>query len=133
MLVKLIEPPLAEPHERWCERSVGDIIAYLLLDYNIYLLHKGGSTVVFENHDEYDTSFLNTYVLARNEVKEGDSARGCLEWASRKDYDINGEGYTPVYVPTDPSGIRVLTGNGDYAQDWEQTVMNVDVTKGRFF
>jgi len=20
-LVKLIEPPLAEPHERWCERS----------------------------------------------------------------------------------------------------------------
>ena len=32
LLVKLIEPPLAEPHERWCERSVGDIIAYLLLD-----------------------------------------------------------------------------------------------------
>ena len=21
LLVKLIEPPLAEPHERWCERS----------------------------------------------------------------------------------------------------------------
>ena len=23
--VKLVEPPLAEPHERWCERSVGEI------------------------------------------------------------------------------------------------------------
>ena len=100
--------------------------------YNIFLIHKDGGTVVFENHDEYDTSFLNTYVLARHEVREGDSARGCLEWASRMDYDINGEGYTPVYVPTDPSGIRVLTGGGDYAQDWEPAVMKVD-SKGRFF
>ncbi len=33
--VKLVEPPLAEPHERWCERSVGEIIAYLLLDYSL--------------------------------------------------------------------------------------------------
>lgn len=94
--------------------------------YNIFLLHKDGSTVVFENHDEYDTSFINTYVLARHEVREADSARGCLEWASQKDYDINGEGYTPVYVPTDPSGIRVLTGNGDYAEDWSPAVVNVD-------
>ena len=93
--------------------------------YNIFLLHKDGSTVVLENHDEYDTSFLNTYVLARKEVRAGASARGCLEWASTKDYDINGEGYTPVYVPTDPAKIRVLTGNGDYAQDWSPTVINI--------
>jgi len=32
-LVKLIEPPCTERYARWCERSVGEIIAYLLLDY----------------------------------------------------------------------------------------------------
>ena len=30
--VKLIEPPCTERYARWCERSVGEIIAYLLLD-----------------------------------------------------------------------------------------------------
>ena len=94
--------------------------------YNIFLLHKDDSTVVLENHDEYDTSFLNTYVLARKEVREAASARGCFEWADRKDYDINDEGYTPVYVPTDPSSIRALTGDGEYAQDWKPAVINVD-------
>ena len=93
--------------------------------YNIFLIHKDGSTVVLESHDEYDTSFINTYILARHEVREGDSVRGCLEWASEKDYDINGEGYTPVYIPTDPSKIRVLTGNGDYADDWSPAVIDV--------
>ncbi|MCR5603493.1 MAG: hypothetical protein K6G27_07315 [Lachnospiraceae bacterium] len=97
--------------------------------YNIFLIHKDGSTVVLESHDEYDTSFINTCKLARHEVDEADSIRGCLEWASEKDYDIDGEGYTPVYVPSDPSGIRVLTGDGDYAQDWSPAVINVD-TKG---
>ncbi|MBO4905226.1 MAG: hypothetical protein J5367_08395 [Lachnospiraceae bacterium] len=98
--------------------------------YNIFLIHKDGCTVLLESHDEYDTSFINTCVLARHEVTESDSIRGCLEWASQKDYDINGEGYTPVYVPTDPSKIRVLTGNGDYAEDWSPTVINID-TKGK--
>ena len=97
--------------------------------YNIFLIHKDGSTVVLESHDEYDTSFINTCKLARHEVEEADSIRGCLEWASEKDYDIDGEGYTPVYVPSNPSGIRVLTGDGDYAQDWSPAVINVD-TKG---
>ena len=32
LLVKLIEPPCTERYARWCERSVGEIIAYLLLD-----------------------------------------------------------------------------------------------------
>ena len=32
LLVKLIEPPYTERYVRWCERSVGEIIAYLLLD-----------------------------------------------------------------------------------------------------
>ena len=95
--------------------------------YNAFLIHKDGNTVLLENHDEYDTSFINTYVLARHEVREADSIRGCLEWASQKDYDINGEGYTPVYVLTDPAKIRVLTGNGDYAEDWSPTVINVDI------
>jgi len=94
--------------------------------YNIFLIHKDGSTIILENHDEYDTSFLNTYVLARHELREGDSARGCLEWASQKDYDINGEGYTPVYIPTDPARIRVLTGDGDYAEDWSPAVISTD-------
>ena len=93
--------------------------------YNIFLIHKAGKTFILENHDEYDTSFINTYILARHEVREGDSVRGCLEWASEKDYDINGEGYTPVYVPTDPSKIRVLTGNGDYAEDWSPEVISL--------
>ncbi|WP_027640999.1 group II intron maturase-specific domain-containing protein [Enterocloster clostridioformis] len=31
-LVKLIEPPCTERYARWCERPVGEIIAYLLLD-----------------------------------------------------------------------------------------------------
>ena len=97
--------------------------------YNIFLIHKDGNTVLMENHNEYDTSFINTYILARHEVREADSIRGCFEWASKKDDDINGEGYTPVYVPTDPSKIRVLTGKGDYAEDWSPTVINVD-TKG---
>lgn len=34
LLVKLIEPPCTEQYARWCERSVGEIIAYLLLDYS---------------------------------------------------------------------------------------------------
>ncbi len=99
--------------------------------YNIFLLHRNGDTVVFENHDEYDQSFINTYVIARHEIREADSIRGCLEWASEKDYDINGEGYTPVYVPTDPSKIRVLTGEGEFAGDWSPVVLNID-TKGNF-
>lgn len=32
LLVKLIEPPYTERYVRWYERSVGEIIAYLLLD-----------------------------------------------------------------------------------------------------
>ena len=32
LLVKLIEPPYTERYVQWCERSVGGIIAYLLLD-----------------------------------------------------------------------------------------------------
>ena len=32
LLVKLIEPPCTERYARWCERSVGEIIVYLLLD-----------------------------------------------------------------------------------------------------
>ena len=35
-LVKLIEPPCTERYARWCERSVGEIIAYLLLDYALW-------------------------------------------------------------------------------------------------
>ena len=31
-LVKLIEPPCTERYARWCERSVGKLITYLLLD-----------------------------------------------------------------------------------------------------
>lgn len=98
--------------------------------YNIFLLHREGETVLFENHDEYDQSFINTYVLARHEIAEADSIRGCLEWASEKDYDINGEGYTPVYVPTDPSKIRVLTGEGEFAGDWSPAVLNIGI-KGK--
>ncbi len=94
--------------------------------YNIFLLHKNGQTVLLENHDEYDQSFINTYILARHEITESDAIKGCLEWASENDYDINGEGYTPVYVPTDPSSIRVLTGEGLYAGDWSPTVLNVE-------
>ena len=33
--VKLIEPPCTERYARWCERSVDEIIAYLLLDYRL--------------------------------------------------------------------------------------------------
>ena len=29
----LIEPPYTERYVRWCERSVGELITYLLLDY----------------------------------------------------------------------------------------------------
>ena len=29
----MIEPPCTERYARWCERSVGEIIAYLLLDF----------------------------------------------------------------------------------------------------
>ena len=35
LLVKLIEPPCTERYARWCERSVGEIIAYLLLDFSV--------------------------------------------------------------------------------------------------
>lgn len=31
--VKLIEPPYTERYVRWCERSEGEIIAFLLLDF----------------------------------------------------------------------------------------------------
>ena len=35
LIVKLIEPPCTERYARWCERSVGEIIAYLLLDSEV--------------------------------------------------------------------------------------------------
>ncbi len=94
--------------------------------YDAYLIHKDGSTVLLENHYEYDTAFFNTYRLARHEVSEAGTMRGCFEWASEKDYDINGEGYTPFYVPTDPSHIRVLDGTGEYIGDWSADVMSID-------
>ncbi len=56
LLVKLIEPPCTERYARWCERSVGEIIAYLLLDSeerNISnardMAVKGGSRHEVEN------------------------------------------------------------------------------------
>ena len=30
----VFEPPCTERYARWCERSVGKLITYLLLDYN---------------------------------------------------------------------------------------------------
>ena len=36
LLVKLIEPPCTERYARWCERSVGEIIVYLLLDFVLF-------------------------------------------------------------------------------------------------
>ena len=41
LLVKLIEPPYTEPYVRWCERSEGEIIAFLLLDFDIRAMDTG--------------------------------------------------------------------------------------------
>ena len=41
-LVKLIEPPCTERYARWCERSVGEIIAYLLLDLFVDICREKG-------------------------------------------------------------------------------------------
>jgi hypothetical protein len=41
--VKTREPPYTEPYVRWCERTVAEIISYLLLDANnVYKLCQGG-------------------------------------------------------------------------------------------
>ena len=49
----MVEPPLAEPHERWCERSVGEIIAYLLLDCLKSLKGGGADDLTCRSEEEY--------------------------------------------------------------------------------
>ena len=40
--VKLIEPPYTERYVRWCERSEGEIIAFLLLDWQVKITVDSG-------------------------------------------------------------------------------------------
>lgn len=39
------EPPYAERHVRWCERTVREVIPYFLLDYHLPA-HATGATVL---------------------------------------------------------------------------------------
>ena len=94
--------------------------------HDVFLLHMDDSTVLLESHNEYDQSFINTFKLGRHMIEAADSRRACLEWPSKKNYDIDGEGYIPVIIPTDPSGIRVLTGEGEFSGDWEPCTISVD-------
>lgn len=56
--VKLIEPPYTERYVRWCERSEGEIIAFLLLDLFRTLL-KAKS----QNH------LADGWIVGVNEIK----------------------------------------------------------------
>ena len=75
--------------------------------YNIFLIHRDGSTVLFENHDEYDSSFMNTYILG-DRIKEADSVKGSLKKADSKDLDEYGRSYDPVYIPS----VDIIDDNG---------------------
>ena len=94
--------------------------------HDVFLLHMNDSTVLLEAHNEYDQSFINTFKLGRHMIEAADSKRACLEWPSQKNYDIDGEGYIPVIIPTDPAKIRVMAGEGEYSGDWAPDAMSVD-------
>nr|MCR5830631.1 hypothetical protein [Lachnospiraceae bacterium] len=94
--------------------------------HDVFLLHMNDSTVLLEAHNEYDQSFINTFKLGRHMIEAADSKRACLEWPSQKNYDIDGEGYIPVIIPTDPAKIRVMAGEGEYSGDWAPDTMSVD-------
>lgn len=49
----MMEPPYAGRHVRWCERSHGELIPMLLLDYPFRLN--------FDNFDNFD-NFEKTYI-----------------------------------------------------------------------
>ncbi|MCR5509208.1 MAG: hypothetical protein K6F34_11065 [Lachnospiraceae bacterium] len=78
--------------------------------YDVFLVHKDHKTVLLEVHDEYDTAFMNTYLLDGNAVKAADSAKARLEDAG---YDggaalEDADGIYTYYIPTDISAVRVL-------------------------
>ncbi len=76
--------------------------------YNIFLVHRNGSTILFEAHDEYDSSFMNTYILS-NVIKGADSVKGGLEKADPADFDEYGSSYDPVYIPS----VNIVDDNGN--------------------
>ena len=92
--------------------------------YDVFLMHKDKKTVLFENHYEYDTAFIDTYSFGADAVTEADAIRAQLELA--KDDDIDSEGWAPYYIPTDMSKIRVLVEEDNEARDQTADVLSVD-------
>ncbi len=93
-------------------------------DYDIYLLHKKGKTVVFECHDEYGTGFITSYVLGEG-VTEADAVRGVFEW-SEDDYDRGTDIVIPHYVPLEADNIRVLMEEDNEARDMTPDILSID-------
>ena len=93
--------------------------------YDAFLIHKDHKTCLLECHDEYDTAFINTYVIDKEEIREADAIRAKFE-TSDEDYDNETENYIPCYIPTDMSKIRVLVEEDNEARDMTSDILSVD-------
>ena len=76
-------------------------------DYEAYLVHKDGKTVLLLTHDEYDFSYMDTYTLSGGDISHADELAGGVQTLPEQDCIWGDEVTFPVYVITQSSGIPV--------------------------
>ena len=76
-------------------------------DYEAYLVHKDGKTVLLLTHDEYDFSYMDTYTLSGGEISHVDESDAGVQYLPEQDCIWGEEVTFPVYVITQSHGIPV--------------------------
>ncbi len=75
--------------------------------YDIFLLHRAGSTILLENHDEYDKYYINTYTLNDDGINMIDSTGAGFAFSEDDTYG-HMDTFEPYYIPVDISKFAVV-------------------------
>lgn len=97
--------------------------------YDAFIMHKDHSTGLIEGHYEYDSAFINTYMMDKDSINEADAVRGMFE-CSDEEVDYDKENYIPYYIPTDLSKIRVQMEEDNEAREMTNDIISINA-KGR--
>ena len=76
-------------------------------DYEAYLIHKDGKSVLLVNYSEYDFGYMDTYDLAGSKVYHAESISGWVEYLDRNDWLWGDETIYPQRVITKTTDIPV--------------------------
>lgn len=76
-------------------------------DYESYLVHKDGKTVLLLKYDEFDYTYMDTYNLSGGKISHADEIEGGVQFLPEKDHIWGDEINYPLYVITDSSAIPI--------------------------